>query len=70
MSVKRTSRNRMEYARSVKSVPKIIGLSKAYFEERVMNAEKIVQRIQEILDQMDDVNASLKSLLEEESNDV
>jgi len=35
-----------------------------------MNAEKIVQRIQEILDQMDDVNASLKSLLEEESNDV
>jgi hypothetical protein len=60
----------MEYARSVKSVPKIIGLSKAYFEERVMNAEKIVQRIQEILDQMDDANASLKSLLEEESNDV
>jgi len=70
MSVKRTSRNRMEYARSVKSVPKIIGLSKAYFEERVMNAEKIVRRIQEILDQMDDVNASLKSLLEEGSNDV
>jgi len=60
----------MEYARSVKSVPKIIGLSKAYFEERVMNAEKIVRRIQEILDQMDDVNASLKSLLEEGSNDV
>jgi len=60
----------MEYARSVKSVPKIIGLSKAYFEERVMNAEKIVRRIQEILDQMDDANASLKSLLEEESNDV
>ncbi len=70
MSVKRTSRNPMEYAHSVKSVPKIIGLSKAYFEERVMNAEKIVRRIQEILDQMDDVNASLKSLLEEESNDV
>ena len=58
MSVKRTSRNPMEYAHSVKSVPKIIGLSKAYFEkEKTMKLAIIEEQVANYPDTGDyDVN--------------
>ena len=66
MSVKRMSRNPMGYAHSVKSVPKIIGLSKAYFEkESMMNTDKIIAEIDKIITQLDETNAALKRLIGE-----
>jgi len=56
----------MGYAHSVKSVPKIIGLSKAYFEkEKTMSTEKIIAEIDKIITQLDETNAALKRLIGE-----